>query len=97
NCPWSQRAVSIFYRSSEEASTFAEEASARIATDGTGGAFVVWLERDPEVISGSAFLMNVLRLSEGGEIIWQKRNLPGVLVGYDMFVVADNNGNALVF
>ena len=97
NCPWSQRAVSIFYRSSEEASTFAEEANACIATDGTGGAFVVWLERDPEVISGSAFLMNVLRLSEGGEIIWQKRNLPGVLVGYDIFVVADNNGNAVVF
>ena len=97
NCPWSQGAVSIFYRSSEEASTFAEEANACIATDGTGDAFVVWLERDPEVISGSAFLMNVLRLSEGGEIIWQKRNLPGGLVGYDMFVVADNDGNALVF
>jgi hypothetical protein len=96
-CPWSQGAVSIFYRSSEEASGFSEEASARIVSDGVGGAFVVWLERDLEALSFPEYLMSVLKLSGDGEVIWQKRNLPGGLVGYDMFVVTDNDGNVLVF
>jgi hypothetical protein len=96
-CPWSQGTVSIFYRSSEEASGFSEEARACLATDGMGGAFVVWLERDLEALSFPEYLMSVLRLSQDGDIIWQKRNLPGGLVGYDMFVVTDNDGNALVF
>jgi hypothetical protein len=96
-CPWSQGAVSIFYRSSEEASGFSEEASACLTTDGTGGAFVVWLERDLEALSSPAYLMSVLKLSGDGDIIWQKRNLPGGLVGEKISVVTDNDGNALVF
>ena len=96
-CPWSQGAVSIFYRSSEEASGFSEEASACLTTDGMGGAFVVWLERDLEALSSPAYLMSVLKLSGDGEVIWQKHNLPGGLVGEKISVVTDNDGNALVF
>ncbi len=96
-CPWSQGAVSIFYRSSEEASGFSEEARACLTTDGMGGAFVVWLERDLEALSFPEYFMGVLRLSQDGDIIWQKRNLPGGLVGEKISVVTDNDGNALVF
>lgn len=97
NCPWSQGAVSIFHRTIEEAGGFSEEARACLITDGTGGAFVVWLEHDLEALSFPQYLMSVLRLNEDGEIIWQKRNLPGGLVGEKIYVITDNDGNALVF
>lgn len=89
NCPWSQGDVAVYSGS--------EEANACITADGTGGVFVIWSERDPDETKSLRELMSVLRLSEDGEVIWQKRNLPGGLVGYDMFVVTDNDGNALVF
>jgi hypothetical protein len=97
NCPWSQGAVTIFYRTIDEASDFSEEASARIIADGTGGAFVVWSERDPDETKSQRELMSALRLSGDGEVVWQKRGLPGRLVDYDMYLVTDNEGNALVF
>ncbi|GAH39337.1 unnamed protein product [marine sediment metagenome] len=97
NNPWSQGAVSIFYRSIEESSDFSEESSARIIADGAGGAFVVWSERDPDAFNSPAYLLSILRLSQDGEVIWQKRSLPGRLVDYDMYLVTDNEGNALVF
>lgn len=97
NCPWSQGAVTIFYRSIAESSEFAEEASASIVSDGAGGAFVVWSERDVEAFDFPQFLVSVLRLSQDGEVIWQQRDLPGGLVGEYVYLVADNDGNALVF
>lgn len=89
NCPWSQGVIPIYSGS--------EEARACLTTDGTGGAFVVWLECDPDALSFPQYLMSVLRLSQDGEVIWQKRNLPGGLVGWKIYVVTDNDGNALVF
>ena len=91
NCPWSQEAISVYSGS--------KAANAYITADGTGGVFVIWTERDPEATSTPTDLMSVLRLSEGGEVVWQQRDLPEGLIAdpWDMFVVADNDGNALVF
>jgi hypothetical protein len=97
NCPWSQGAVTIFYRSIAESSGFAEEAGASIVSDGEGGAFVVWSERDVEALGFPEYLMSVLRLSEDGEVLWQERDLPGGLVGEYMYLITDNDGDALVF
>jgi len=89
NCPWSQGAISIYGGS--------RAANAYITADGTGGAFVVWSERDPDETKSLRELMSALGLSQDGEVIWQQRGLPGRLVDYDMYLVTDNEGNALVF
>jgi hypothetical protein len=89
NCPWSQEAVTLYSGS--------QEGLGHIAADGTGGAFIVWAKRDPAASGFPEYLMSVLRLGGDGEVIWEKPGFPGELVGYDIFVVADDDGNALVF
>jgi hypothetical protein len=97
NCPWSQGAVTLFYRSVEEAGEFSEEAGACIVSDGVGGAFILLSEFNLSSGSSPSYFMSVLRLSQDGEILWKRGGLSRGPVGYDKYLVADNNGNVLVF